>query len=307
MEKVSCGILDFGIRENGLNSLLKLEDVINSAVMAEQLGFSRYWIAEHHFSYKSLAWSNPQAVLPILASSTKKIKIGVAGVLLNLYSPYHIATFFKMLNNIYPNRIDLGVANGRPSEQATRYATGQGTVDTSAAFEAKLSELLHFLRDDEELYDGGEGVVIPPFKGHVPEVWSLSSSAYRTSERIIKLKLNVSRSVCHERSETGYAKERLLQLKEDYFTENGTYPKVNLVIGIVCHKTMKKARQLSERFRNAGDHLNLVGCPSFFQEKIAEFKENYGVNEFILYNYCADSGDRRIAMQLIGRALDLSA
>jgi alkanesulfonate monooxygenase SsuD/methylene tetrahydromethanopterin reductase-like flavin-dependent oxidoreductase (luciferase family) len=113
MKKPTCGILDFGFRENGLNSLLKLDDVVNSATTAEALGFSRYWISEHHFSQKSLAWSNPQAVLPVLASATKKIRVGVAGVLLNLYSPYHIATFFKMLNNIYGNRIDLGVANGK--------------------------------------------------------------------------------------------------------------------------------------------------------------------------------------------------
>ncbi|MCF0052423.1 LLM class flavin-dependent oxidoreductase [Dyadobacter sp. LJ53] len=303
MKKPTCGILDFGTRENGLNSLLKLDDVINSAATAEQLGFSRYWISEHHFSQKSLAWSNPQAVLPILASSTKKIRVGIAGILLNLYSPYHIATFFKMLNNIYGNRIDLGVANGKPNKHAIKYATGKDELDQSSAFEDKFAALLHYLRDDEDLYMDGTGVVVPPYKGHVPDVWSLSSSAYRSNDRIINLKINLSRSICHEYAEQGFAKERLLELRESYFAANGSYPKINLVVGFICDRTMQKARRTAEKFASAGPYLNLVGCPSYFQEKIAEYQELYGVDEFILYNYSVESRERNLAMRLIGKAV----
>jgi luciferase family oxidoreductase group 1 len=303
MKKPTCGILDFGFRENGLNSLLKLDDVVNSATTAEALGFSRYWISEHHFSQKSLAWSNPQAVLPVLASATKKIRVGVAGVLLNLYSPYHIATFFKMLNNIYGNRIDLGVANGKPSLHAIKYATGDENLGKSEVFEEKFAALIHYLRDDEDLYQDGKGVVVPPYKGNVPDVWALSSSAYRSNERIINLKINVSRSICHEYAEQGFAKDRLLQLREDYFAANGDYPKTNLVVGFICDKTMQKARQTAEKFKSAGPCLNLVGCPSYFQEKIAEYQELYGVDEFILYNYSVDSKERNLAMRLISKAV----
>jgi alkanesulfonate monooxygenase SsuD/methylene tetrahydromethanopterin reductase-like flavin-dependent oxidoreductase (luciferase family) len=307
MKKPNCGILDFGFRENGLNSLLKLDDVIHSAEMAEQLGFSRYWISEHHFSQKSLAWSNPQAVLPILAASTKKIRVGVAGVLLNLYSPYHIATFFKMLNNIYGNRIDLGIANGKPSTQAIKYATGQDALDKSSAFEDKFAALLHYLRDEDDLYQDGAGLVVPPYKGHVPDVWSLSSSAYRSNERVINLKINLSRSICHEYAEQGFARDRLTQLKEDYYAANGFYPKTNLVVGFICDRTMKKALSTAEKFKSAGPCLNLVGCPTYFQEKLAEYQEEYGVDEFILYNYSVDSRERNLAMRLISKALGMAA
>jgi luciferase family oxidoreductase group 1 len=307
MKKPVCGILDFGFRENSLNSLLKLEDVINSAVLAEKLGFSRYWISEHHFSQKSLAWSNPQAVLPVLASSTQTIRVGVAGVLLNLYSPYHIATFFKMLNNIYGNRIDLGIANGQPSAYATRCATGREIENKGIMFEEKFAELIHYLRDDDDLYMDGAGVVVPPFKGHAPEVWSLSSSAYRSNERVIKLRVNLARSICHEHSEQGVNRDRLQQLRDDFFATHGYYPNVNLVVGFICDKSMQKARRTAEKFKSAGPYLNLVGCPMYFQEKILEYQETYGIDEFVLYNYSVDSSERNLAMRLINKALRLAA
>ena len=306
MKKPICGILDFGFRESSLNSLLKLEDVINSAVLAENLGFSRYWISEHHFSQKSLAWSNPQAVLPVLASSTRQIRVGVAGVLLNMYSPYHVATFFKMINNIYGNRIDLGIANGQPSAYTIRCATGREALDKGSVFEEKFAELIHYLRDDDELYRDGAGVVVPPFKGYAPEVWSLSSSAYRSNERVIKLRVNLARSICHEHSEQGVNRGRLQQLRDDFFTTHGYYPNVNLVVGFICDKSMQKARRTAEKFKSAGPYLNLVGCPMYFQEKIFEYQENYGIDEFILYNYSVESSERNLAMRLINKALQLA-
>ncbi|MFN3850373.1 MAG: LLM class flavin-dependent oxidoreductase [Spirosomataceae bacterium] len=305
MEKVSFGILDFGMRQSGLNSLMKLEDVVQSAVNAERLGYSRYWISEHHFSQKSLAWSNPQAVIPILASSTNRIKIGVAGVLLGMYSPYHVATFFKMLNNLFQRRIDLGIANGSPNPRAVGYAMEYDKADMRESFEDKFTKLVHYLRDDDQLYEEGKGVVVPPYKGFAPEVWSLSTSAYRTADRVINLQLNLSRSICHEMSERDYAKEKLEKLKQDYFDKHGEYPKVNLVVGIVCHKSMKKAKQIAENYKTAGDYLNIVGCPSYFKDKVYELREGYGVDEFILYNYSIDTQDRNVAMKLISKEFNL--
>ncbi|WP_337043537.1 LLM class flavin-dependent oxidoreductase [Emticicia sp. 17c] len=305
MEKLSFGILDFGMRQQGLNSLMKLDDVVKSAIDAEHLGYSRYWISEHHFSQKSLAWSNPQAVVPILASSTNRIKIGVAGVLLGMYSPYHVATFFKMLNNVFQRRIDLGIANGSPSSRAVSYAMEYDKADMKESFEDKFSKLIHYLRDDDDLYEEGKGVVVPPYKGYAPEVWTLSTSAYRTAERVINLQLNLSRSICHEMSEKDFAKEKLQKLKEDYRQKHGVYPKVNLVVGIICHKTMKKAQQMAENYKAAGDYLNIVGCPSYFKEKIFELRESYGVDEFILYNYSVNTQERALSMRLISKEFNL--
>jgi luciferase family oxidoreductase group 1 len=307
MENVSFGVLDFGFRHSGLNSLLRLEDVVKSAVEAEKLGFSRYWLSEHHFSQKTLAWSNPQAVLPVLASATSQIKIGVAGILLSMYSPYHIATFFKMLNNIFHRRIDLGIANGNPNAHAVRYATESDRVEQGKSFEEKFERLVYFLRSDEELYNQGEGVVLPPYKGEIPEVWTLSSSAYRTAERVVKLKVNLSRSICHERAEKDFARERLAQLREDYFAQHGEYPRVNLVIGVICHKTMQKARKIAEAFPADAPFLNIVGCPNYFYDRIAGLQEEYGVEEFMLYNYAIDTPDRYLAMRLISRQFHLAA
>lgn len=306
MDDLSFGLLDFGLRNTKMNSMVKLDDVVESAILAEQLGFSRYWIGEHHASVRNMAWSNPQAVLPLLASSTNKIRIGIAGILLSLYSPYHVATFFKLLNNIFHCRIDLGIANGRPCKDAIRFSTEQEELDREA-FERKLKELIYLLRSDKELYRDGQGVVIPPYMGAIPEIWTLTSSAYRSGNRIIDLKTNLCRSLYHEKAEKEFAKNRLMQIREEYFNKYGEFPKVSLAIGVVCHETMRKALDAARKLENARDSLTIVGCPSFFRDRIIQLRKDYGVKEFIIYIYALNPEERHLTMNLISEVFNLKS
>ena len=112
MKPIRVGLLDFGLRHGKLNSLSVVEDLIDYAGRADQLGFSRFWIAEHHVPQTRAAWSNPQALVPLLAGMTQRIHVGVAGILLSLHTPYHVASSFKLLAHLFPGRNDLGVSNG---------------------------------------------------------------------------------------------------------------------------------------------------------------------------------------------------
>ena len=104
------GILDIGVVSSELNSYSTLERTISDVQLADELGFSRYWLGEHN-EYP-FAWRNPDILIGILASITEKIRIGSAGVLLPLHPVLRVAENYRLLASLFPNRIDLGIASG---------------------------------------------------------------------------------------------------------------------------------------------------------------------------------------------------
>jgi len=90
---------------------------VTAAEQAERLGYSRFWVAEHHGMGDHLAGTTPEVLLGRLAGATDSIRLGTGAVLLNHYSPYKVAEAFGTLDGLAPGRIDagLGRANGSPA------------------------------------------------------------------------------------------------------------------------------------------------------------------------------------------------
>ena len=100
---IQFSLLDFGLRDSSLNSLKIIEDVLEYAKVADELGFKRIWLAEHHIPDSLAAWYNPYPIITLIAGMTKKIITGIAGSQVNLHNPYHIAINYKLLANLFPN------------------------------------------------------------------------------------------------------------------------------------------------------------------------------------------------------------
>src|SRR6187549_252598 len=105
---VKINILDQSPVLNNSSPLEAIQQTIELAIFAEGLGYHRYWVAEHHDT-RSFAIASPEILIPVLASNTKKIRIGSGGVLISHYSPLKIAEQFNMLQVLFPGRIDLGI------------------------------------------------------------------------------------------------------------------------------------------------------------------------------------------------------
>src|SRR5580693_4088631 len=84
-----------------------LRNTLELARLADQQGYHRYWLAEHHGT-PALACSSPEVMIGPVTSATQKIRVGSGGVMLPHYSPLKVAESFQMLSGLYPNRIDLG-------------------------------------------------------------------------------------------------------------------------------------------------------------------------------------------------------
>ena len=210
---LKLGVLDFGTRTSNQNSLTKVQDVIEYAILADELGFSRFWISEHYRGDPRTAWTNPVPLVPLLAAYTQRIRIGTAGIILKLHNPFHIAGNFKLFDNIFHKRIDLGVVNGGAySAQVAKY-----TYAGNSSFELLYRKMLHYLRDEKALFSNDNNrVVLPPYGGSIPEIWSMSTST-KGFARALTLKTNFSRSIFHENSQQEPQRDELEKFREEFF------------------------------------------------------------------------------------------
>lgn len=170
-------VLDQSPVAEGSSKADALRNTLDLAQLADDLGYHRYWVAEHHSS-PMLAGASPEVLIAAIAATTRAIRVGSGGVMLPHYSPFKVAETFTTLAALYPRRIDLGLGRAAGTDPVTTKALQRDRRRTSPAdFDRQLSELLAYLSDS--LPDTHEFATLcqslpgPPF---VPEPWLLGSS-----------------------------------------------------------------------------------------------------------------------------------
>jgi luciferase family oxidoreductase group 1 len=163
----------------GSSSADALRNSIDLARYTESLGYTRYWIAEHH-STGALASPAPEVLIARVAAETASIRIGSGGVLLPHYSPLKVAETFRMLHALYPGRIDLGIGRAPGGTPLDAYALqSERKLEGDDDFAGRLIELLAFLRMAEFPQDHPFGrILVTPDMPGSPEVWLLGSSGW---------------------------------------------------------------------------------------------------------------------------------
>ncbi|WP_375380356.1 LLM class flavin-dependent oxidoreductase [uncultured Sphingomonas sp.] len=149
-----------------------LANAADLAAHAEELGFTRYWVAEHH-GMRGIASAATSVVVAHLAAATKTIRVGAGGIMLPNHAPLAIAEQFGTLDALFPGRIDLGLGRAPGSDQRVARAMRR-TLETDAnAFPQDVLELQSYFADD-----GQTGIVATPGAGANPEMWILGSSLF---------------------------------------------------------------------------------------------------------------------------------
>jgi luciferase family oxidoreductase group 1 len=141
----ALSILDKSPIPSGATAAEALAHTVALARKAEELGYKRFWVAEHHGS-PLLASSAPEALAAYLLAATRRIRIGTGGVMLQHYSPYKVAEVFRVLENLAPGRVDLGIGKapgGLP--HATQALQSLHDKGGKPSFDASLEELDGFL------------------------------------------------------------------------------------------------------------------------------------------------------------------
>jgi luciferase family oxidoreductase group 1 len=140
---------------------------------AEQLGFQRYWFAEHH-NMESVASAATSVLIGYVAAGTSSIRLGAGGVMLPNHAPLVIAEQFGTLASLYPNRIDLGIGRAPGTDQVTSYALRRSLQNDINEFPKDVVELINYFGPRNPSMKvraiPGEGTGVP--------VWLLGSSTY---------------------------------------------------------------------------------------------------------------------------------
>lgn len=170
-------VLDQSPVISGLGARRAIEETLALARRADALGFHRYWLAEHH-AIAALADPCPEVLLARLGAETRRIRVGTGGVLLPYYSAFRTAETFRMLEALYPGRVDLGIGRAPGGDARTAQAVGGGRLPDAERFPEQVWELVAHLDGalpDEHPF---KRVRVQPEVPTAPQVWLLGSSDY---------------------------------------------------------------------------------------------------------------------------------
>ena len=154
-----------------------IHETIKLAQAADELGYYRYWLAEHH-AIAALADPCPEILVTRVAAATSKIRVGTGGILLPYYSPLKIAEQFRMLEALYPGRIDLGIGRAPGGDRTTALAMGGGSYSGAEDFPEQVQFLVAYLDDALPAGHPFAKVKAMPAGPTAPQVWLLGSSDY---------------------------------------------------------------------------------------------------------------------------------
>ncbi len=172
-QPIAISVLDLAPIPQGSTASTAFHHSLELARYAEQWGYKRYWLAEHH-NMTGIASAATSVLIGYIAAGTESIRVGAGGIMLPNHSPLVIAEQFGTLESLYPGRIDLGLGRAPGTNQKTMQALRRNAVNDVDSFPYDVKELQSYFADakpeQEILAVPGQGL-------HVP-IWLLGSSLY---------------------------------------------------------------------------------------------------------------------------------
>jgi luciferase family oxidoreductase group 1 len=328
-------MLDLSPVASGSTSADALRNTLDLAQLADDLGFTRYWLAEHH-NTQLIASSTPEVMIGHVASVTKRIRVGSGGVMLPNHAPLHVAEAFRVLEALHPGRIDLGLGRAPGTDSLTALALRRSREALSADdFPQRLDELLGFL-------DGGfpeehpfQRVRAMPDDVPPPGIWLLGSSDFSAR---LAAQLGLGFAFAHHINPL----PTVMALREyqDDFRPSGRLakPEAILAVSAICAETDEKAERLarpleltllrfrqgrSARFPSIEEATNypytpddreiirynrqrtFIGSPKTVRARLGELAGQAGVEEIMITTMAHEHADRRRSYELLAEAFGL--
>ncbi len=175
---VPLSVLDLAPVPTGKSPADAVRATLDLAVLADELGFTRYWLAEHH-NTPGMACPAPEVMIGHVASVTTGLRVGSGGIMLPNHSPLHVAETFRLLEVLHPDRIDLGIGRAPGTDPITAHALRRGVAADD--FPQQLAELMAFTSEGFPDDHPFRHVRAEPAEVSLPPLWILGSSEYGAS------------------------------------------------------------------------------------------------------------------------------
>lgn len=265
---MQIGVLDFAFIGAARSPAERLAQMLETARVADDLGYSRYWVSEHHSA--DVAHTAPEVAVAAILASTRRIRAGSAGVLLRYYSPYKVGEVFRSLEALAPERVDLGVGRGAADPLTTRALLDAGS---DQGYDRKVIELASYVRG------GAHGIPCHPAGVGAPSVWVLGSgmgSAPLAATTGASFSFGMFLRTAED-------PRKAIQLYRDRFrAATGETARVNIAMAAICAPTEAQASALREAHQNPFITPNVAGTPEQVREHVATIAETYGVDEVVI-------------------------
>jgi luciferase family oxidoreductase group 1 len=332
---IKLSVLDQSPVIAGYTASDALAATIELAQAADALGYTRYWCAEHH-GLLGVCNSSPEILLARIGSATKRIRIGSGGIMLPYYSPFKVAEQFRMLEALFPNRVDLGVGRAPGGDQRTAQAVAMGAYNRGDIFPQQVQELIWHLSgtlpDDHPNY----GVVLQPQIDTHPEIWMLGSSDFGGN---LAAQLGIRFAFAH------FINAHRGQLVAQQYRErfNPAYeaqPYHAVALFVICADTESKAQELaravdirrlqmayginapipsieqstnntefSDRDRTIIERerpRSIIGTPDQVTERMLALQQQFDADEIVVLTVAGSYAARLKSYELLAQAFDLT-
>lgn len=235
--KLKLGILDQSPTTMGGSAAAALENSINLALLAEEMGFHSIMYSEHH-GVEAYGSSSPELLAAIVLTKTNRIKVGTAGIMMRNYSAYKIAEWAKILSTLYPERFILGLGKAPGGLKDAVMALNNHKPVILSNMETKLEEIIQFIKDEKGVYDGL--IAQPTHVKHIPEIMWLGSGMTSAAEAA---KHGIGYSFAAFMNSENGMENTAYYLREFDKTQYFSQPSLQIAVAVSVAETLDQARR----------------------------------------------------------------
>ncbi|MFL2992550.1 MAG: LLM class flavin-dependent oxidoreductase [Acidimicrobiales bacterium] len=313
-------VLDQTPVPEGVSPAQALRNSVDLAAFVDDLGYHRYWVAEHHGMH-GLAGSSPEILIGHIAENTDSIRVGSGGVMLSHYSPLKVAENFQVLQALHPNRIDMGLGRAPGSDARTAYALQSfGNASGSDRYLESVLEIRTLLRRENIETGPLAGVQALPVTETMPELWLLASSEGSAS---VAAHCGLPLSWAHFINGGG-AETCNLYRKHFRPSLEHSDPLISVGVNVLCADSEEQASEMLESlelWRRDGlrgpipksvdkerhGALNVlspsrpmaIGNPESVHEQLLSIANAYQAEELLIVTICHDHEQRKNSYRLV--------
>ncbi|MGH7346097.1 MAG: LLM class flavin-dependent oxidoreductase [Candidatus Rokuibacteriota bacterium] len=326
------GVLDQSPVRSGGAVSDAIHETLDLAELCDRLGYHRYWLAEHH-STPGLAGSSPEVLIGQVAARTSRIRVGSGGVMLQHYSSLKVAESFRVLETLFPGRIDLGIGRAPGSDQLTARALRENA--NLDYFPQQISDLQGFLDGTLPAGHVYAPVLAMPTGPTAPEMWLLGSSDQSAA---VAAHFGTGFSFAHFINQDGGAEVTRAYRRQFRPSPRLETPRSSAAVFVVCADTEAEARRLAKSrqlfivrlytgragrypsieeaetypyterelaiLRHA-EQRTVAGSPEQVRERLERLAADYEADELIVVTITHDPKARRRSYELLAKVFGL--
>jgi luciferase family oxidoreductase group 1 len=331
---VPLSVLDLSPITTATPGAAALRNSIDLARLADQLGYVRYWVAEHH-NLPSVASSAPDIMIGLIANATRHIRVGSGGVMLPNHAPLMVAERFKVLEALFPGRIDLGIGRAPGTDQVTSLALRRRQdLRDDDDFVDRFQELLLFARHGYPPEHPFHNVRAMPADVALPPIFLLGSSGYSAE---LAAAVGMGFAFAHHFA-TYDAVAAMTGYRDGFRPSVLAAPHAILGVAVVCGETDAEAERLASTVdlnfarRGRGEYLPLaspedaaaydyapidreriranrarlfVGAPATVRQRLMPLVEATKADEVMVTTMIFDHAARRRSYELMAELFEL--